>query len=131
LLRFCRKSGGIVHSFISRGLGFDSRRLHFFPSDTSDTLHVQNPHNAMHIGGEAGTAASPQSTHSIHSDNTFLHEKCARSVHALPEDLALVVDAWDHLPEAVKAGILAMVNAARQLILDVQGLYEEHPWWRS
>ena len=43
-----------------------------------------------------------------------MHEKCARSVHALPEDLALVVDAWDHLPEAVKVGILAMVNAARQ-----------------
>jgi hypothetical protein len=27
-------------------------------------------------------------------------------------DLATVVDAWDRLPEAVKAGIVAMVKAA-------------------
>jgi hypothetical protein len=27
-------------------------------------------------------------------------------------DLAAVVDAWPRLPEAIKAGILAMVNAA-------------------
>jgi hypothetical protein len=27
-------------------------------------------------------------------------------------DLALVVDAWDRLPEAVRAGIVAMVKAA-------------------
>ena len=27
-------------------------------------------------------------------------------------DLALVVKAWDHLPEAIKAGILAMVKSA-------------------
>jgi hypothetical protein len=29
-----------------------------------------------------------------------------------PPDLSLVVDAWDHLPAAIKAGILAMVQAA-------------------
>jgi hypothetical protein len=27
-------------------------------------------------------------------------------------DLAAVIDAWDRLPEAVKAGIVAMVRAA-------------------
>ncbi len=30
----------------------------------------------------------------------------------LPPDLARVVDAWDRLPEAIKAGILALVQAA-------------------
>ena len=30
----------------------------------------------------------------------------------LPPDLAQVAAAWQHLPEAVKAGILAMVSAA-------------------
>jgi hypothetical protein len=34
----------------------------------------------------------------------FLGEKSA--------DLALIVDRWDSLPEAVKAGIVAMVRAA-------------------
>jgi hypothetical protein len=32
----------------------------------------------------------------------------------LPEDLATVVAAWERLPEAVKAGIVAMVNVARR-----------------
>jgi hypothetical protein len=31
---------------------------------------------------------------------------------ALPPDLALVVSAWVQLPEAVRAGILAMVKAS-------------------
>jgi hypothetical protein len=31
-----------------------------------------------------------------------------------PEDLATVVAAWESLPEAVKAGIVAMVNVARR-----------------
>ncbi len=30
----------------------------------------------------------------------------------MPRDLAEVVTAWHHLPEAVKAGILAMVRAS-------------------
>ncbi|HEX5102184.1 MAG TPA: hypothetical protein VFV87_00125 [Pirellulaceae bacterium] len=32
----------------------------------------------------------------------------------LDPDLAAVVDAWPKLPEAIKAGILAMVTAARR-----------------
>jgi len=28
--------------------------------------------------------------------------------------LAAVIEAWDHLPEAVKAGILAMVEAVKR-----------------
>jgi hypothetical protein len=30
----------------------------------------------------------------------------------IPEDLRTVIDAWEHLPKAVKAGIVAMVKAA-------------------
>ena len=33
--------------------------------------------------------------------------------HNLPADLAAVVDAWDNLPEPIKAGILAMVKASK------------------
>jgi hypothetical protein len=32
----------------------------------------------------------------------------------LPEDLCKVIDAWESLPEAVKAGIVAMVHVAKQ-----------------
>ena len=31
----------------------------------------------------------------------------------LPEDLQTVVEAWERLPQAVQAGIVAMVEAAR------------------
>jgi hypothetical protein len=38
----------------------------------------------------------------------------AQGQRAAPDDpdLATVVDAWDRLPEAVRAGIVAMVKAA-------------------
>jgi hypothetical protein len=32
---------------------------------------------------------------------------------AFPPDLAAVVDAWPGLPEPIRAGILALVNAAQ------------------
>jgi len=35
-------------------------------------------------------------------------------VSHIPEDIATVVAAWDSLPAAVKAGIVAMVTVARQ-----------------
>lgn len=37
---------------------------------------------------------------------------CPTSSPVLPPDLALVVESWDRLPEAVRAGIVAMVRAA-------------------
>jgi hypothetical protein len=37
----------------------------------------------------------------------LLHDTCQTD-----PDLATVVNAWDRLPEAVRAGILAMVKAA-------------------
>ena len=35
---------------------------------------------------------------------------------AFPPDLAAVIEAWDRLPEALKAGIVAMVKAALDAI---------------
>ena len=37
------------------------------------------------------------------------------ATHLLPADpdLAAVIDAWDRLPDAIRAGIVAMVKAAR------------------
>jgi hypothetical protein len=46
-----------------------------------------------------------------HENDIFLREKCALFVHQLPEELQCVVAAWDELPEVIRAGILAMVEA--------------------
>jgi hypothetical protein len=50
--------------------------------------------------------------------DTSMHSKGVTCVQqrrpTFPKDLTEVVDAWDNLPDAVKAGILAMVNATRQ-----------------
>jgi hypothetical protein len=32
----------------------------------------------------------------------------------LPNDLRFIVDAWNDLPTAIKAGVLATVNAAKK-----------------
>lgn len=45
---------------------------------------------------------------------TLLCMKIVICVANLPPDLARVVEAWEHLPEAVLAGTVVMVNAARQ-----------------
>jgi hypothetical protein len=37
---------------------------------------------------------------------------CQRATSNLPSDLTTVIDAWDRLPEAVRAGIVAMVKAS-------------------
>jgi hypothetical protein len=52
-----------------------------------------------------------QSDTSEHQDDTCLHEKCVLCVSHIPEDLATVVQAWSRLPDTVKTGIVAMVNA--------------------
>jgi hypothetical protein len=77
-------------------------------SDTSVTKPPQN--NALAQLAHRDATHPPDT--SEHSHSTFLHEKCVICVSNLPDDLALVVEAWDRLPEAVKVGILAMVNVA-------------------
>jgi hypothetical protein len=54
-----------------------------------------------------------QDDKSEHFHNTFLHEKRVICVSHIPEDLATVMYAWDSLPAAVKAGIVAMVTTSR------------------
>ena len=56
-------------------------------------------------GGRSESTISAQSGSGEHSISIM--------AEGLPPDLASVVDAWDNLPEPIKAGILAMVEAAR------------------
>ena len=79
---------------------------------TSATDPSQNHDNSQHIlelptSGDAGQerkATSPE-----HFQDSSRHQKYAPSMHP---DLDQVVDAWDRLPDDVKAGILAAVRKA-------------------
>jgi len=66
------------------------------------------------LEGTAPQALRHQDTISEHQNDVSLYEKCVTCVSHIPEDIATVVAAWDSLPAAVKAGIVAMVTVARQ-----------------
>ena len=48
------------------------------------------------------------------SGGTFSNDGRAEYREPNDPDLAAVLDAWPELPEAIKAGIMAMVRAARR-----------------
>lgn len=78
--------------------------------DISITQLIQN-----HILGEPSLATLVQKdTLFERPQHIFLHREYGICMGDFPEDLALVVAAWDSLPAAVKAGIVAMVTVARQ-----------------
>ena len=83
----------------------DLRESHIPRAAKSDALGT-----ACGLGGAAGAvegktrgAASEARPHEAADSGLY------RPVNA---DLALIIDAWPRLPDAVRAGILAMVNAA-------------------
>jgi hypothetical protein len=58
---------------------------------------------------KGGNGSTPDSSHKDRViDPPLIHDTCKTD----PE-LAAVAEAWPELPEAIKAGILAMVEAAR------------------
>ncbi len=80
-----------------------------FGINSSEHKQYTDDTQTLQKSTRAGVSSSP----SEHQNDTFLHEKYVICVSEISDDLATVVHAWDKLPEAVKAGILAMVNAAR------------------
>ena len=58
--------------------------------------------------------SSHQHNTSEHQNDTFLRSEHVICMSDLPDDLRRVIDMWESLPEAVKAGIMAMVNVARR-----------------
>ena len=73
----------------------------------------QSPQKLTLVG--SSFPSPEQNPHTSERQNdTLLHEKCVICVSDLPIDIREVIDAWDSLPEAVKAGVVAMVKAALQ-----------------
>ncbi len=60
------------------------------------------------------TAVSNQRTQISETSSTLgsTSDPVGQSKHPIPDDLRTVVEAWPGLPEAVRVGIVAMVEAA-------------------
>jgi len=62
----------------------------------------------------APDAALQSRAESAHTPNEVAHSKCASGVYSgvpLPPDLVAIMKVWPALPEALRAGILSMVQA--------------------
>jgi hypothetical protein len=68
--------------------------------------------------GSASSSSEQSAHYRALTDGVCARSGCCALPKALPEaipadpDLAAVIDAWDRLPAALKAGIVAMVKAA-------------------
>jgi hypothetical protein len=78
--------------------------------NTTDTKSTQK----QSLAQSANQGTKHQPNISQHQTDTFLHEKCVICVSELPEDLARIVESWQQSPEAVRVGIVAMIQAARE-----------------
>jgi len=68
------------------------------PATPYGALHLQSGNTRQKLKGKRGSSATCQ--------------QIASSDAEIPPDLQALIDAWPSLPEAIKAGILAMVKAA-------------------
>ena len=88
-------------------------------TDTSRTNTEQIPTNIKQINVLSDSVSSRhkhESTLPKHEKDTSLHAECVTCVQQnLSDDLREVIDTWEHIPDAVKVGILAMIRAAKQI----------------
>lgn len=78
--------------------------------DIATTQLIQN----QTLGETLSSMSVQKDSISTRPQNISLHGEHGICMGDLPEDLAMVIAAWDHLPAAVKAGIVAMVTVAQQ-----------------
>ena len=112
---FC---GGCVVIVLFCESGGGGNRTRDLTCDTAHTSHIETAQicaNAKHIKAlPHAVSPAPLQKPALpeHPHDISLHQKCALCVpHSLPDDLCMVVAAWESLPDAVKTGILAMVKA--------------------
>ena len=105
------------------GAGHGSRTPHLpsFQQSISETEVALIPAHTRHtsvLPASASVSAMQRAAFPEQLINKSVHPNCATCVQAnrpdLPDDLIKVVGAWGSLPEPIRAGILAMVNAVRK-----------------
>jgi len=86
--------------------------------DVDTTELIQNDKNSKQINvlpNSQSSAEKQTQTFPEHPNYTSAHKKCVTCVHqdeiTIPDDLQEIIDRWNYLPNAIKAGIMAMVRA--------------------
>ena len=82
--------------------------------ETGNQLDTQSPPPGQ-VMDTLGTCANidGQGVDTLrHVMDTPANPACCRDVASLPSDLQAIIAAWPTLPDALKAGILAMVQSA-------------------
>lgn len=97
-----------------RAWGFESPLRH----NPAQTQSVHDEHTGSAKTDTCGACSfSPEQNHdtSEHENDIFLRSNYVLFMSEFPDDLKLVVESWQRLPEAVKVGSVAMVKAAEQV----------------
>jgi hypothetical protein len=82
-----------------------------FAEQHEHDISSTNPQHITTLGGASPPVPQHEEDLSEHPNDPCVHEKCVLCVSHIPEDLATVVQAWSRLPDTVKTGMVAMVNA--------------------
>ena len=91
----------------------DSRRIaHDAPSSTRDRGSVRLPGGARGLQNRRGAAPKDNTPHELGESAEHVLASCLAFLERERPDLAAIVRRWDSLPDAVRAGIVAMVQVA-------------------
>lgn len=107
------EAGGVEsHLEENKNLSINGQDLSTTGRAKSQSLNIVNVVNASNV--ELGTKEGTSETPSGHPKNAIgTQQEHNRSTTELTEnqDLKKIIDAWQNLPEAMKQGILAMIEA--------------------
>ena len=94
--------------------GFEPGKTHNIPNTEQAHLMHNTPTPPSVEQSQAYNTATNQKQNKDTLNSVPCGAGVAQVTFALPSDLQAVIDAWPALPDALKAGIIAMVNAARK-----------------
>ena len=64
------------------------------------------------LGPTVATDEKQICAHSEHNRDRSLRPKGVPAKYGIPQDLAMVIEAWERLPDSIKANIVAIVDEA-------------------
>ena len=89
----------------------------FFTDQHNPNINITQPPQNPTLEGVSFSISEQNPHTSAHQNDTFLCSERVICMSDLPDDPREVITVWSSLPEAIKAGIVAMVKVTRQSTL--------------